>query len=278
MFTETIKVTLKRLIGAFKYKDSCERASYFKTNEIKDSCDAVVVIAAHGRLEILRQVVSHLLAFRDTDLAVSLSVVVCVSELKDAERLASFFSDNQSLHIIRCANQPLGNKWQQVVSYAKLLNPKALIVCGSDDLLSYAYLSECLSHSKNDDQWALCGPAKWHMADADSEVYAVRYKGLSPVRILGSGRVYSETFLKQIDWQLFDRFLDSGLDYKGLSMVKNKGRDKLHIIDTEFTVMSVKGSWSMLNSFDDIRMSDRLLTERLSAESAKQCLQEFGLQ
>jgi hypothetical protein len=278
MFTEKIRVYLKRLLGVLKYAGSCENAVCHKAGKRQKSCDAVVVIAAHRRTEILVQVVNNLLSFHDTALETSLSVVVCVSSVDDAELLDSGVGDNKSLHIIRCANLPLGNKWQQAVEYSKLLSPQALIICGSDDLLSYSYLSACLGNINHSDEWALCAPAQWHMVDANSQVFAVRYKASGATRILGSGRVYSREFMKQINWKLFDRYLDSGLDYRGLSMVHNRGEDKLHIISMQFTVMSVKGNWAMLNTLDDIRMSDGLLTERLSTENSARCMQAFGLQ
>jgi hypothetical protein len=278
MYIEKIKVYLKRLVGFLKYARSCEDAQRYSGGDREKESDVVVVIAAHGRTEILLQVVNHLLNFSHAELGISISIVVCVSNLNDAERLDAGVSDNDSLHIIRCANLPLGNKWQQAINYAKLLNPKALIICGSDDLLSYAYLSKCLSYLDRGEEWSLCGPTKWHMIDSNSNVFAVRYKASASARVLGSGRVYSKVFLDQVDWALFDRYLDSGLDYRGLAMVRNKREGKLHIIDMEYTVMSVKGGWSMLNTLDDIRMSDRLVTEELSAEAAAQSIQEFGLQ
>ncbi len=274
---ERIKINVKRAVGYVRYFRTYQKWAGFTEKCWPKRCDLTIVIAAHDRLAILEQVITQFSAIEERKPEGSIQLVICLSDRNEASLLENSIGERAWIHIILCPNKPLGNKWQQAVNYAKELNPNHLLVCGSDDVVSEDYLSQCESSFLQYSDLDLCAPNHWHIVNLAENVYRVKYKNSSTKQVLGAGRMYSRFFLDEIDWRLFDRQLDSGLDHRGLATVLDRSPQKLKVIDTEYTVLSVKGDWSMLNTFRVIESSGKVSVEKLENQAAKRCMKEFGL-
>jgi hypothetical protein len=72
---------------------------------------------------------------------VPLNIIVVGSNNQDKK-----LSNIRGCHYIQYKNDPLGEKWQAGVNFAKTLNPDALLICGSDNWLVPSWSATCLKY------------------------------------------------------------------------------------------------------------------------------------
>src|SRR6185295_597252 len=84
----------------------------------------IVVIPTYQRLEITTINIKLLLGQK-------FKIVLVVSDQYELNYYAKF-----PVYIIVRPNNPLGNKWQEGLNYARRFNPDHVVILGSDDLLS----------------------------------------------------------------------------------------------------------------------------------------------
>lgn len=119
---------------------------------------------------------------------------------------------------IHSENKPLSNKWQKGVDFIKEKNVyDALMIVGSDDLLSKKYVEKAIKHTPNfsligKSQWFILRKSKDYKSNIVDNLYELKYDMPKILEPLGSGRVYSKAFLDKINWKLFFSGENSLLD------------------------------------------------------------------
>lgn len=153
------------------------------------------------------------------------------------------------LHIVPCTNNPLGKKWQAGVDQARTLGANPVIILGSDDFLSDNFIEKASNLSKYYDfiffdNWFIHEPKS-------AKNYVLRYNMMKHDKSpLGSGRVYSHSYLEKRHWQIFDTGIDVKLDDFAWKNVRHE--DKILLNPPDMNILAVKGSWEQLNPIDRI--------------------------
>ena len=102
-------------------------------------------------------------------------------------------------------NDPLSEKWQKGLVTIKQVNPDAVMIVGSDDLVTPKYIEACkYLISKGADLVYLPG----------CYFYCTKTKRMfwGWAERLGLGRCVSRSLLNRLDWKLWPDGLNSGLD------------------------------------------------------------------
>ncbi len=189
------------------------------------------------------------------------------------------FVKAQGVPYINFINQPLGDKFQAGIEFAKIYYGKSVIICGSDDYLSNDYVEEA---DKYLDLYDLIGKRNWIIHDIKSDIiYKLKYNhpivkdcwgnptdtydmlydtnnmGFSlnicktfPFMI-GSGRVIKCEFLNKINWSVYPSAFRT-LDTLSLYYLIVMGAKYISIDDDKFNVCSIKDDGEMMTSIDDI--------------------------
>ncbi len=115
-------------------------------------------------------------------------------------------------HYVECPNSPLGGKFQAGVSAAQELSVDAVVINGSDDFLSLStFKNYVLKHYFGA---TLVGVKDATLLDRSSG-RAVYWPGYTKKRVgepAGTGRFYSARILNLLEWELYPRSLERGLD------------------------------------------------------------------
>lgn len=196
------------------------------------------------------------------------------------------FVKTQGVSYINFINQPLGEKFQSGIEFAKIYYGKSVIICGSDDYLSDNYVNEI---NKYLDSYDLIGKRNWIIHDIKSDtIYKLKYNhpivkdcwgnptdtydmlyntnnmGFSlhicktfPFMI-GSGRVIKCEFLNKINWSVYPAAFKT-LDTLSLYYLIISGAKYISIDDEKFNVCSIKDDGEMMTSVDDILSSNNII-------------------
>lgn len=227
-----------------------------ENNKKRDKATIVVLIPVWGRNKILNSVVSSL-----RQQTQSCTILCVVSTVQDARYCISLNAD-----ICYCPNYPLGRKYQMGVFEARKYNPQALMVLGSDDLLSYTYIEKSMAYI--DKGYDFIGKKQWYIFSSINDVYLASYTGKHSSRYLGAGRTYSKYFLDKIGWKIFDIHKNSGLDYRGERLAYFQ-KAKMVALNENTYVFSFKGNWKMIHSLENIKRSTNMMSlEKLKASKS----------
>lgn len=205
----------------------------------REQADIVVMIPMFRRHHVIKKVFKSLL-----NQTLPCKILVVVSTTPDKNLCI-----DENIDYCFANNRPLGNKYLTGMYECKKYNPKAVVILGSDDLLSKTYIENAFKNINSN--VGLVGTAKWFIFSSEKEVYSSTYTQKSKHKTVGAGRMYSRTFLDKVRWNIFDSSLNSGLDRKGELMVK-KHKYKIIIMKKDSYVFSIKGNWDMLHTMDDI--------------------------
>jgi glycosyltransferase involved in cell wall biosynthesis len=231
-----------------------------KNTEPRTQTDIVILIPVWGRHKVLRSVIASL-----KQQTMEATILCVVSNIQDGRFCKSLGAD-----ICHCPNSPLGRKFQSGVYEAKKYNPKALMILGSDDMLSYTYIEKTFKNIKKG--YDFIGKNIWYIFSPPSETFLAKYVQKHAHRYLGAGRTYSRRFLDKVGWRIFDPSKSAGLDHLGERLAKNKNMKRLALGDNTY-VFSMKGNWSMLHSLRDMKKSpDMMSLSRLKSDRSKYML------
>lgn len=203
-----------------------ESSIIYEKKETKYSL--IVVIAFTQRYDIMRKNLNSLKNCH----------IILVGSDCDLE-----FCKSQNTSYVICNNDYLGLKWQIGVYFARLFNPTGIIILGSDDILSNNYLKTINELSIKYD---MIGVRHWYI-EYQKRTYYVEYTDKVKIT-LGSGRYYSRQILDKIQWELFEIFLNKGLDDYGYYQVINHQGKNIDD-DKNLSITSIKGEWDMINDF-----------------------------
>lgn len=222
--------------------------------------ETVILIASHRRNSVLVKLVEYY-SNNLTDFKYIVLLVISDDDLSPLPLLSEKAKKN--LVIIKSANYPVGNKWQLGVEHAKTLNPKSLMICGSDDFLTPEYIYSAVSMIANG-YYGVVGCDSWkviEIIDGVEKLFSIKYTSKSLNKILGAGRLYSRMFLDSCNWTLFEKRFDRGLDYQGIKLALQKNVT-IGLCENG-AVVSVKGEWAMINPFLKMTESDLIDIEEL---------------
>lgn len=202
----------------------------------------VIVMCVWGRLELV-EINLRLLESQYCK-------VVCVVSTKQDHEFINRLK-LPYVHLFEHANIPLGQKWQFGAECARKLGADPVIILGSDDYLSENFVRIGSKMSKyNDfiyfDRWMIYEPGT-------QKGYSLQYQTTFP---LGSGRVFSKSFLDRYKWELFDTgrnyHLDEFIwDQTGFNDMILRNADGMNLL-------SIKGKWEAMNPLDKLLNTERI--------------------
>jgi hypothetical protein len=148
--------------------------------------------------------------------------VVCIGDEADRatceESGASFFAH---------PNEPLGAKWQYAFDMCRILDPDAVLYAGSSDWFCSGWVSTLLEEG---DGFGVMGKTDINFIDLGPHrfrgVYWPKYAEGSrrENELMGAGRVLTRKCLDAMGWGVFDRRLNSSLDYSMCQSVELAGQ------------------------------------------------------
>ena len=216
------------------------------------------IIAFQSRHNIVAKNVEYL--SRQTHIP---AIILVASNFEDASFATELTNTYSNVFVKIFDNYPIGGKWQAGVDYAKLLNVKGVIILGSDDILSLNYIENCfnridLGRGSSGVGVDLIGNRSWYIYDTYKNLYQLKYTNMVPI-FLGGGRMFSKYFLDSVDWVIFDKTRPVHLDEYGYHSVKKFSNSLAELDDTNL-IISIKGSWDMINTSSRILSANNRVT------------------
>ncbi len=218
-------------------------------------CDmnVVVVIATHDRKDITTRNIKSLQLQKPQP-----KIVIVCSSLEELE-----YYKAMGVTVVHHANTPLGAKWQAGVNVAAKMKLDALVILGSDDILSKNYLVNALSKIKQGFDFVGC--THWYVHDVRNEEYLhCKYINLNEDFPIGSGKVYSAGILERIRYKLFDTMANRKLDDVGHKKIQNQNA-KIFLFRTP-EIMAYKGRWHMMNPTQAYKTSRNVSCTKIGKE------------
>lgn len=248
-----------KLISSIKETEALAMCGASETPIVK-GYDTACVIAFKGRHRMVELNVETLC--KQTVLP---AIVLVVSSIEDFKFCEGLKQKHKNVFFTIHQNYPIGGKWQAGVDYARRLNVKGLMILGSDDLLSLNYFSECYDkidegRGSNGKGFDLVGNRSWYIYDIDKNLYFLQYTNDVTI-FLGGGKMFSKNFLDKVDWQIFRTLRPFHLDEFGYDLVKKHG-DSMQLVSKDSFILSVKGSWEVINSTSNILKATSRITHK----------------
>lgn len=173
---------------------------------------------------------------------------------------------NSCVDYVDCKNVPLGVKWQEGMNHARLFHPDAVLICGSDDLIVPAWgsvASDILSDYRQDSRYDIVGLNRWYVLNAPTnQMISCSYKTRRDP--IGAGRIIRKELLDKCGWQIFPRVSGIGCDGYSFEILKKHCTGR--ICEMQHMLVSVKGTWPCLDTWDQMVNAQSLNVEFVSAE------------
>jgi len=199
------------------------------------------------------------------------AIILVASNIIDAAFCEELRKKHKNVFVTLHQNYPIGGKWQAGVDYARRLGVNGLMILGSDDLLSLNYFEECYSNidkgrGSSGTGYDLVGNRSWYIYDTNRNLYFLEYTKDVTI-FLGGGKMFSKNFLDKVGWSIFRKLRPFHLDEYGYDLVKKYG-NSMKLVSKESFILSVKGSWEMINATADIlkankRINNTKVNERI---------------
>jgi hypothetical protein len=201
--------------------------------------DVVCLIAMWGRQELV-QININLLQNQTK----KCKILLVVSSEEDKK----FAMKNKGVDWIYTENKPLGKKWQVGLAECKKYNPNAVLINGSDDLLSLNWVETCY-HYIHQDKYDIVGKSNWYILDIIKKIpYKLKY--VDSNILLGAGRMISRSILDEINWELFPIDQNRGLDTYCNKVLNYHHAKRLICNLSKIFIISLKGEYDTLNSIE----------------------------
>ncbi len=230
----------------------------------------IALIASYNREIILQDCINQIKPQVDDIVLVGSSEWVdgtqgCNVEKKIAKKNDLIYVDH--------TNKVLGSKFQSGLNRCRDLKADAVLICGSDDLISNDYIYEVSLNWKRQVEagWIIYGKRRWNVYNPMvDDLCFMSYKRRSD--FVGAGRVIGTNLLHALDWQIFPTEA-VGCDLYSWNVME---KHRLTIIDMNFgRVLSVKGDWDMLDSWDQLLSSPELDISHVAVERKQKFLDHY---
>lgn len=211
----------------------------------------VAVMAVLGRTLVLRETVRLLRLQAEVP---EIVIVGSTQEDKDnAKRLECRYVEH--------ANQPLSEKYQAGISFARTLKPEYLLIEGSDSWLSSTWIAFYLHKLETNQSIGLVGQSGGITITIDKKPYPAyerRYLKQHRVDPVGPGRIYKANALDKINWKLYPDKCVRNLDYLSFNEFLGS-KYKCDVIDRDIPcLVGVRSSaWSVMNPYRTNFRKDR---------------------
>ena len=167
-----------------------------------------------------------------------------------------FLSGIDKLGKVWCVNEPLSKKWNDALKAIRHEDFDAIIVLGSDDYIDEAFVRFV---SENIDKYDAIGFRDIYYEKDGQLYYWSGYEGKRHGEPIGAGKVFTKAFLEKIDFNLWTKAKNSGLD--GVSWkVTRANTDKIltaSIKEEGLILVDVKDEPGM-NTFEQISKKGKL--------------------
>lgn len=258
IYYQTRKVLIEKIEKYTTITFYSKKFHWYTPNSILSAYDVITVIAFQERHQVLRVVVNEI--FKAQTYNLNIGLVLACSSADDLSFSKELQSQYTHVGVVFCKNNPLGNKWQIAIDCARNFNTKTLMITGSDDLVTADYIFNNHLHVCNyhNNSHVMAGVNSWYMLAykkntgfSKMALWKTSYKNITSMP-LGAGRIYNTTFLDDIDWQIFDRNLESTLDDKGYDIIISSNKKIFYITPGKGFILSIKGNWNAINSLKTI--------------------------
>lgn len=126
--------------------------------------------------------------------------------------VSKFIAERNDFHYVETPNSPLSFKTNEALKFCKTLNPDAVVIIGSDDLMSenlFKEYTKCFI-----DEIDYFGFEDFFMYSSQKQLYYWKgYQGLRSGETIGAGRFFSKKLLDLVQWDLWGaEAKEKGLD------------------------------------------------------------------
>lgn len=162
-------------------------------------------------------------------------------------------------------NKPLSKKFQRGYDCIKDLPIEAVVMCGSDDLLSKEWNATCYEKIRNG--YDFVGKDQHYIQNMlDDKLYLLKYadempwmpRDLRKMYLVGSGRMIAKGILDKIGWKLYEDNKESGLDLNSTIILRRNGAKCCNLKEDCF-IMSVKKDWAAINGIERMKENPNIL-------------------
>jgi len=211
----------------------------------------VTMVPVHGRHKILSKVLN---ALKKQSLK---TYIVCVTSTKEDYL---FCIDQGCIDhvgtVINYPNKPLSTKHQKALNYIKKLKPNAVMICGSDDILTPNWVNECYTQILlgND----IVGKKYHYIWDVlTNTIYKNIYKADFHI---GAGKMLSSNILFKVQWHMYSFSRNSSLDYYSNLILQTQNPKNYFLTNQDENIISVKKDWKTITSLNDIQNAKNSVT------------------
>lgn len=146
----------------------------------------------------------------------------------------------------------LGDKVQAGVYHCRYYNPDAIMLCGSDDLLSLNWIEKMSEIIKTYD--VVGTDHVYTMSFNPLSLMINSYKGLPRYgEPTGPGRMVSSRVLEKLNWELYPPGLSQNLDSNSFRKLKEVNSKFYLYTKDEAKILSVKGPWDHITTVGSLR-------------------------
>ena len=137
-------------------------------------------------------------------------IIVVYSFPEDLNNLKEFH-DNKKFIFVKFKNKPISKKWNRCINEVKKYKCDAVMILGSDDIITDNYLYACKLYIHHNYDYIT--NTVWTTLNLeDNTISEFRYIRRAFTDGLGSGRVISKRLLNILNYNLYNFNLDKGLD------------------------------------------------------------------
>ena len=171
----------------------------------------IAIVPVMGRLDIIRKTIPRLIRQVDK---------VIVAGHTNEEALICDGAD-----FYTCPNDmKTGTKWQFCAEKAREYSPDAILIMGSGGMITDDWCERIYPELEEFD---MTGSGGIYFLDYQPNskrmFYWPGYRGGRSREPIGMGRLISSRFLDKINWQIFDRNINKGLDFSTMRIINING-------------------------------------------------------
>jgi len=195
-----------------------------------------LVIAVWKRHDLERIVIDN---FKRQSAKYGFQIIIAGSEGDSSKALA------EGCHYLEVPNKPVSNKHLKLSEKAKELDVDGVVLMGSDDIVNDEYWD--FIYSLSADEESLIGLKDFYFYDVESKELAYWGGYRNGKQTAGAGRFFSRKVLEQVDWKLWRRGLNKGLDSSTNKILKAKeiGEKSYTMDETNAFLVDVKHTHSI---------------------------------